>query len=279
MAGIGIGLALPFYQFLGAQGGGEIGPPDFIESDAAVWLKADAGVTLNGSNVSAWADQTANGNDAVNASASTQPLFSASVAALNGKPAVTIDAANKFLDTGSYNQGNLPTEAEFFSVGTKPSASIAANSFVFGGLLASNRGDLFYTVLGNDVRIAFFSAVSISPTQGLAPDGSAGITNVNGDGSGSNMSYLDAGGEITSTAGALGQQMGKLRVGDFNGSNGALVDTAEIIIFPRKLTATERDQVMVYLSGKYGIPYTPDDPPDLFWDDNLVWNDGDLWSD
>ena len=147
MAGIGIGLALPFYQYLGAQGGGEIGPPDFIATDAAVWLKADAGVTLNGSNVSAWADQSTHGNDATQANSANQPLFSASVAELNGQPAVTnLDDAD-VLDTGNYNQGDLPAGSEHFIVGTKPTVAPATNAFVTSGS-GTNRQDFYFLANG-----------------------------------------------------------------------------------------------------------------------------------
>lgn len=64
-------------------------PPPFSPTDIAglkLWLKADAGVTLNGSTVSAWADQSGNGNDATQSVAIAQPTFVAN--ALNGNPVI-----------------------------------------------------------------------------------------------------------------------------------------------------------------------------------------------
>ena len=57
-----------------------------------LWLRADAGVdTLNGT-VSRWHDQSGNGNDAIQASASRQPLLVAG--RLNGIPVVRFDGVN-----------------------------------------------------------------------------------------------------------------------------------------------------------------------------------------
>jgi hypothetical protein len=52
----------------------------------SLWLKADAGVTLSGSNVTAWADQSGNGN---NATASGTPTLVAN--SLNGKSGISLD--------------------------------------------------------------------------------------------------------------------------------------------------------------------------------------------
>ena len=57
-----------------------------------LWLRADVGVdTLNGT-VSRWHDQSGNGNDAIQASASRQPLLVAG--RLNGMPVVSFDGVN-----------------------------------------------------------------------------------------------------------------------------------------------------------------------------------------
>lgn len=47
-------------------------------SGCIFWVRADLGITLNGSNVSAWADQTASGMNLVQATASSQPAYNAS---------------------------------------------------------------------------------------------------------------------------------------------------------------------------------------------------------
>lgn len=53
----------------------------------ALWLRADMGVTLNGSTVSAWADQSGNGRNFSQATAAAQPTFNST--GLNSKAALS----------------------------------------------------------------------------------------------------------------------------------------------------------------------------------------------
>src|SRR3990172_6088908 len=59
------------------------------------WLKADAGVTLAGTAVSQWADQSGNSRNATQGTASSQPTLVSN--ALNGKPALSFDGVNDFM--------------------------------------------------------------------------------------------------------------------------------------------------------------------------------------
>lgn len=77
-----------------AAGGGVLWNPTMI-SGCKVWLRADKGVTLNGSNVSSWADQSGNGHNAVQATAAKQPAYSAS--GLNSRPGITFDGSDDCL--------------------------------------------------------------------------------------------------------------------------------------------------------------------------------------
>ena len=59
--------------------------PEWLPSDESTlvaWYKNGAGITLNGSDVSAWADSSSNSHDMVQATASEQPAYNASTGAL-----------------------------------------------------------------------------------------------------------------------------------------------------------------------------------------------------
>jgi hypothetical protein len=57
-----------------------------------LYVQSDLGVTLNGSTVSAWADQSGNGNNFSQGTASKQPTFTTNV--LNGRPSVLFDGTD-----------------------------------------------------------------------------------------------------------------------------------------------------------------------------------------
>jgi hypothetical protein len=71
-------------------------------TDLSLWLKADTGITLNGSGVAQWADQSGLGHDAYQPTAANQPQL---VTAAIGAPAVRFDGANDFLNfTNNINE-------------------------------------------------------------------------------------------------------------------------------------------------------------------------------
>jgi hypothetical protein len=70
-------------------------------SGCVLWLRADLGVTLNGSTVSAWADQSGTGNHASQGTAANQPTYSASSGPGGSRPGITFDGADDNLGIGS----------------------------------------------------------------------------------------------------------------------------------------------------------------------------------
>ena len=70
-----------------------------------LWLKADAGVTLKGSTVSKWADQSGNGNDAIQLDSARQPLFVKD--GLSGKPTIRFDSLSRLGLTGSKRMAQI----------------------------------------------------------------------------------------------------------------------------------------------------------------------------
>jgi hypothetical protein len=61
------------------------------------WIRSDLGITLNGSNVSAWADQSGAGNHYTQGTGAAQPAYTASDATLNNQPSVLFDGSDDFM--------------------------------------------------------------------------------------------------------------------------------------------------------------------------------------
>ena len=79
---LGASLALGGYDRKGFT-------PLDLGADLLAWYRADKGVTLNGSTVSAWADQSGNGLSITQAVAANQPTYEAT--GLNGLPSIYFD--------------------------------------------------------------------------------------------------------------------------------------------------------------------------------------------
>ncbi len=86
-------------------------PSEVPTANLQLWLRADSGVTLNGSTVSRWADLSGNGHDAVQATASRQPSLVAG--RLNGMPVVSFDGVN---DKLGFTGSTLMTQFSLFVV-------------------------------------------------------------------------------------------------------------------------------------------------------------------
>jgi hypothetical protein len=85
---------MPIIRPCGLISAGLAGPTSI--SNIAAWWRSDLGITLNGSTVSAWADQTGNGHHWTQGTAANQPTYTAGQ--LNGQPGVVFDGSNDYMD-------------------------------------------------------------------------------------------------------------------------------------------------------------------------------------
>lgn len=88
---------LGFRSARGRAGADSGGTRSFSPLDLSplAWYRADPiAITLNGSDVSAWADQSGNGHHLLQATPANQPLYTAADANFNNQPSLTFTAAN-----------------------------------------------------------------------------------------------------------------------------------------------------------------------------------------
>lgn len=245
MPKLGLGLSLPQTRVSSSAS-------PIPTSDLSLWLKADAGVTLSGSNVTAWADQSGNGNNAT--SPDSDPTFVSS--SINSKPAIS------FNGDGSWMQ--IPQN----SIGTDGNISIfAVLNYISGGVIF-NKGDAstfeatswelsiitgFGFVDTNDGDPIWNTVpVSLAEDAPLLLEGfsSGGVSQLafNGVNSGSPSGPCNGFNNISQYIGIGGG-------GDGGGNQDDPLDAriAEIIIYNRAVTTPERQQVEAYLNTKYAI--------------------------
>jgi hypothetical protein len=245
MPRLSLGLGVQAIRKVG--GGAAFSPANL--SSLSLWLKADAGITASGSNVTAWADQSGNGN---NATMYNNPQLIAN--ALNSKPVISFN--------GSTNYGSFPisltggTPRTIFIVGKYNDINRGQEGFIALG--DSETFDLGYVFRDNESQQTnYYVNYNFNQNQAAAPQltsvANYHIATVNhSSGSDSNMGINGVFGANT-TLDNLSTTQGVIAVRNTNPDEYASINIAEIIIYNRALTTPERQQVEAYLNTKYAI--------------------------
>ena len=241
-----------------------------------MWLRADAGVDTVLGTVRRWHDQSGNGNDAIQADASRQPIVLPN--ALNGKPAISFDGVNDKL--GFTGTTHLTQFSLFLVINVhQGTANNSGNVVTFGA--ARDFGHQWYMgmrywpsampnpfgpdtiALGDGSN--FVSAISPGlanydqwRTLGIATTGTIWNTTLQWDGTDAHMVSTLGGNNLISTQ--MGDATGS--GGGIGGADGvpfgtilAKCDFAEVIVYSVGLSETDRKSVEAYLSTKYGSAY------------------------
>lgn len=238
--------------------------PGGVTSNIVTWLKADAGVTGT-SDVSAWADQTGQSNDAAQGDSGRQPAKTDD--AINYQPAITFNGSSDFMDI-PYSSAFHQTQVQVFSVHKSLGAASYSSPFTSrdagvteGYLLYEDTSDLYAFwsasggswngLTGNSVNLNSYEIVSIS--------GVAGV------GSAQKYIYQDGaqtGGTTTGTL-AMSSSSTPYRVGagateSATGNYYWNGDIAEQVVYNSVLSQADRYKVETYLALKYGVHISHD---------------------
>jgi hypothetical protein len=210
---------------------------------------AGAGVTLNGSRVSAWADQSGTGDSNKNlaqATAGKQPLFNAASANLNNQPSFTFSKARfDLLSSGTWSTP-LPNNSSMFLVGRVTSRHGSGYSV---GIAATAGGIAIDAQPGSAMLI---TAGTILSSTGIVPDGTNVVCGGTFDGANGKL-YLNA--QTANASGAVGAgTLDVMNVGDTAGSTNPWDgEIARIAAFAPKLSAGNAARLMLFHGAKYGI--------------------------
>jgi hypothetical protein len=232
------------------------GAPPIPTTGLGVWFKADAGITLTGSTISQWADQSGNGNNATQPVAGAQPTvvsgainglpavnfggsadmqFSLAVDGLSGMTIFLVNANNASFTGGGGRVYNCPIfwdeTANAGTVYLSPFETVV--NWEFGTGQAGNQP--FYTRPASiGTAFTMTDVVKNGTTESLYVGGALVATQT---------------GKLATIANT--QSTGNLGVGYLNTHwNGKI---AEVIVYTVALTDAQRQQVEQYLKTKYGL--------------------------
>jgi len=214
-----------------------------------LWTRGDLGITLNGSNVSAWADQSGNGNHLVQGTALNQPLYVASDAAYGGKPSLTWDGSTSSMHT---------TRTVTLGPGTYIFAVKNTTASSYFAVFQNDSTDYLFASTGLSSFVSR-SAVSCTANLGAAWGVNASPRTIvrTFDGTVAGHTIRANGVDLGATTAGSPPGTGTTAQTLFVGSNHtpALFLTgsfAECIVYGRALSVPELQQVEAYIRTRYG---------------------------
>jgi hypothetical protein len=215
---------------------GGIGSPP--TNNLALWLNASAGLTLSGTDVSTWADQSGNGKDAT-ASGTARPTYQSS--GINGMPAISFNGTTNRM-TGSAVLTARP--ATIFAV---VNFSVSQN---IGAIFQQTNFILYRGFNGGaSTEFRLFNGTDLTSSNTI-PNNTPVLLEAIANGASSTL-FSNGVQRASGNAGTSAISDG-YELASFSGSPRTIV-IAEIIVYNTNLGASDRQLVEDYLNTKYSI--------------------------
>ncbi len=232
----------------------------FSRDGLSLWLRADTGVSLNGTAVGGWEDESGKGNHALQVTAGKRPVFVEGE--LNGRPVLRFDGADDSLsvpETGDLKPSNMTV----FVVGRHTDGGTAYRTYVRAGSALSQG---YALMKRNAASTAGFNINTHTSTYaaGTLPANTYGIMAGRYDGSKLDFFINGVLGGTYATSAAVGYGTSPVYIGSTGTANYLQGDIAEVMVFNRALSDIERKEVETYLHARYAVGSASQvDPPVL----------------
>lgn len=231
-------------------------------TDTAFWVSADAGVTKDGSDlVSAWADQTPSSTESATNSDSTttRPLWVSS--GLNGMPVLRFDGGDRLVNDRVSSIGGSAVTAFIVANRIAATSNTSTATFFSDGQANDfdNAGSFVLAYEGFSGGTALQTFRGSGKSTATHPGNSSPYVFATVFDGANNTAYLN--GTASTVVGSTGTfDIDNIAIGQrwqsssyIYGYNG---DVAELIIYDRALSGSERNAVGYYLQEKYGLAST-----------------------
>jgi hypothetical protein len=240
-----------------------------VPAGAVLWLKADAGVTLTGGAVSAWADQSGNNRNAAQGSGNANSRPTVVSNALNGLPVLNFNGTSNFM-TFSFGPNGLGGGAAadrgmtliLVSSNTSnrtPGASRAENAAIFWNETAA-WGTVYLAPFQNNVRYRFGTGqVNNWPLLNRTSIGTAYSTSIATKNGATLTDTLHVNGALAfSETGKINPIANTVATGQigrgYNNNSFFPGRIAEVLVYGRALSTADRQAVEAYLQARYLLP-------------------------
>lgn len=236
-----------------------------IPAGSSLLLDANLGITLSGSNVTTWADQSGSGNNFVQATGAIQPLINNS--SINGQKGVTFSGSTGLSCTGTFATG-AKTVVIVFKLTSNPTSG---NFYSF--LSLKEAGPLYVEALASNISVSYQpytfgnDFLAITPASGIAnaldTSAHALLFTYNGGTNTSTASYtaqLNGSAQSVVASSAINRGAGTdlcslgCRLTSGNAASAGVVgDICWVGVWPRVLGVAEQSQLNSYLVSRYGV--------------------------
>lgn len=240
-------------QYFTIVGTRVIGPGNVI-NNLALWLRADTGIVLTGSNVSQWNDLSNSGNNVVQATPASQPIYNTTSNLVNFNPSLSFNGSNSvlaktggMLGTGTYNGAAL------FSVDNP--TTLACGRPIFEYTTGGNAVSIVAPWCDNNLYFNYgpsYIAIAAGAVTNITNLYAANSTNTPSNSQViklNNKTMISATNATTYTGNNSDLGIGALSNGT-NSFNGLI---PEVIAYTGGLSTTDLQKVQSYLAIKYGI--------------------------
>jgi len=226
--------------------------PAFLPSKLSglvLWLRADMGITIAGSGVSQWNDQSGTGDankHNVQGTDANRPTYNTSDAGYNGKPTLQGTGTQFLTATGNWAVAP-PRPATIFVVGNGEGG---ANNCVFFSDASVSQYQFWESGLSNSPNTVAMSLNATLFTPAITNTALKHIYAIDLNGAATKIFQDSLTAAVTGNAGTTGG----LRVDACGGSGSSFGGKqAEIIIYNTRLSATDFASVMNYLASRYAV--------------------------
>lgn len=205
----------------------------------AAWFRPKIGITITGSGVAVWADQSGNGRDLLQGTDTNRPAYNSTTGE------ITFDGADNFLKTAPFTLNQPETVYLVFKF-----ISWANNKYFIDGNAGGSMGVLTRAVGGSAPDVQLYAGANLSSHAGPAV-GSYGVLTALFNGA-SSLLQTNATTALTGDAGS--SNAGAITLGaSADAAVFANVIVKEVLIFAAAHNASQRALVQNYLAARHGI--------------------------